>query len=433
MRRLAAGLLGLVLLLGTVAVWTVPGIDYALLRVNSHTEGGNYSDFDQLWVATRAVLFDHANPYTLEIRDRIQVPFYGHVLRADDPHRPKLLQGFYYPLYIVWLVWPLALLPLPVAVLVFQWCLAALLVAGMWAYLTLLGWPAGPRYRLAAAAGILLTLGAQAVVHFAQPTGLFFGLLLGAFYAASRDRPRLVGVLLALTLIKPQLALPPALGLMLWSWQQPTRRQFVGAALATGAALLGSSLLLFPGWPLAWIGSFATYAATGATPATGLPLDAWIGGLLRVGLALLVLPLWWAVRRLPWRDRRVPAALAITLVLTLAVQQPWFDYNLVLLYPALLTLPAALQRSQLTIPAPAPLLSRIALATFSTSWLVALGLLVVYLLHWLPLTASGWPSYVVLSTLVHWLVSNAIVLTALCACLAWLPALLRPAPAANRV
>ena len=432
MRRLSAALFGLLLLLGTVAVWTVPGIDYALLRVNSHTEGGNYSDFDQLWVATRAVLFDQANPYTLEMRDRIQVPFYGHILSLDDPHRPKLLQGFYYPLYTLWLVWPLALLPLPVAVLVFQWCLAAVLVAGMWGYLTLLGWPAAPGFRLVVAASILLTLGAQAVVHFAQPTGLFFGLLMGAFYAAARDRPRLAGFLLALTLIKPQLALLPALGLTLWSWHQPPRRQFVGAALATSAALLGSSLLLLPGWPAAWIGSFATYAATGATPATGLSVDQWLAGLLRGGLALLVLPLWWAVRRLPWRDRRLPAALAITLVLTIAVQQPWFDYNLVLLYPALITLGVALRRPALPV-APAPLLSRIALVAFGSSWLVALGLLVVYLLHWLPLTMSGWPSYVVLSTLTHWVVSNFIVLTALCACLAWLPGLLRPAPAVNPV
>ena len=419
------------LLLGVAGIWLVPALYGGIFRTYTHTEAGTYSDFSQTWVATQALLFHGQNPYSPALVPRIQEAYYGYALRGDDPHRPTHPQGFYYPLYIMWLTWPFAFLPLAVVTIVFKLLAVSLLVGGTYGYLSLWRRPPPPWRRGAVAASILLTLGAQAAISSDQPTVLLFGLLMAALVAAGRGHYAVAGVLLALATIKPQLALLPALGLVIWSLGRAERRSFLWGGVATGAALLSSSLLLLPSWPLDWLHTFVSYTA--ATAGSGLAQGRWVdwlGLILRVCLALLVFPLWWSVRRRPLTDGRVGAALAITLVINLAVQQPWFIYNLVLLYPALLGVWAAFCMAPSDLPAPPRTLSWVALALFALPWLVYPGLGVVYLLRLVPITGLTWPSFAALFLITVRIIGDSTVVTALFACLAWLPGLLRPPPSA---
>lgn len=132
-------------LIGGGAIWLVNDLYGTAFRQATNTTDGTYSDFSQRWLGTRVALFEHGDPYSPAVVPRIQVLYYGHVLQPDDPHRPRDPQGFFYPLYSIWLFAPLALLPFPWAALVFKGLAALAVVGGTWAWLDLLGWP--PRVR----------------------------------------------------------------------------------------------------------------------------------------------------------------------------------------------------------------------------------------------------------------------------------------------
>ncbi len=338
-------LAGAILLLGALGSWQVGDIAWANVRQYTNTPDGTYSDLAQRWVGTRAALFERRSPYSPAVVDQIQQVYYGRVIGADEPHRPLYPQGFYYPLFLVWLLAPLAVLPFPLASAAFKVLAGGLLVAGVYSTLQILGWPATRRARLALSLSGLLLPGAQLALRIDQPTVLVYGLLLGALVALWRGRMGLAGVLLALAWIKPQVAAPLTLGLGLWALADRTRWRMVIAGVLTMVALLVSSEWLVPGWVGEWLHTLNEYTTVtsgiGTAPvASGVD---WVGLGMRGGLAVIVLPLWWVVRREPFAGRRLQWAVAATLVLTTLAQQPWhFTYNEILIYPALLLLLAAL-------------------------------------------------------------------------------------------
>jgi hypothetical protein len=429
-RRLLRIVLLVIVLVGAAGIYGVLDAYGGIFRAYTHTETGTYSDFSQTWVATRAILGEHQDPYGAAVLPRIQELYYGHVLRDDDPTRPAHPQGFYYPLFIVWLTWPFALLPFDGASLLFKLVGIAVLVGSTYSYLSLLGWPAARRLRLGLAAGSLLTLGGEMALLGDQPTLLLVGLVFGAVAAAARGRYALAGGLLALAMIKPQLALLPALGLAIWSLGRPERRTLLPGGLATGAALIVSSLLLWPAWINGWIETFSGYTA--ATAGSGLAdgrLDSWLGVGLRAVIAGGALALWWPLRQRPLTDLRLLAVMALTLVADLAAQQPWFSYNLVLLYVPMLALLAALRRPATGSPPPPRTLGGLALAVFCAPWLVFPILYAAYLGRWVAVTGLDWPGFAALYLVAQRSIVDFTIITALFAFTAWAPALAaRPAP-----
>ena len=93
----------LALLLFVLSAWAVYSFFTSRVQISVW-------DFHTPWLGLRAMLRDGANPYSDEVTLAIQKQRYG---RSAHPDEDQL--AFAYPLHIMAVVGPLALLPLPVA------------------------------------------------------------------------------------------------------------------------------------------------------------------------------------------------------------------------------------------------------------------------------------------------------------------------------
>ena len=67
---------------------------------------GNLSDLYPRWLGARELLLRGRNPYSPEVTAEIQRGYYGRVLDPSNPNDPKDLEGFAYPVYVVFLLAP---------------------------------------------------------------------------------------------------------------------------------------------------------------------------------------------------------------------------------------------------------------------------------------------------------------------------------------
>ena len=139
--RWLAGLAGGLLVLGAIGAWLAGDIAWANTRQFTNTPDGTYSDLAQRWVGARAALFERRSPYSPAVVDEIQQVYYGRVIGPDEPHRPLYPQGFYYPLFIVWLLAPLAVLPFPAGFAGVQGAQGRAVHRGGLRLFLILGWP----------------------------------------------------------------------------------------------------------------------------------------------------------------------------------------------------------------------------------------------------------------------------------------------------
>ena len=142
------------------------------------------------------------------------------------------------------------------------------------------------------------------------------------------------------------MALLLTVGLALWALVVPARRRMLPAFAAQWGCLLVGSELWQPGWVGAWLPTLSSRPGGVAGVSSAASLTDWLGVGLRAGLAGGTLLAWWPVRRLSWSDLRVLFVAALTLVTTVVVQQPWYTYNLIFLYPPALLLLSALTRAR---------------------------------------------------------------------------------------
>ncbi|HUS16745.1 MAG TPA: glycosyltransferase 87 family protein [Chloroflexia bacterium] len=307
---------------------------------------GNLSDLYPRWLGSRELLQHRRDPYGPQVTHDIQVGYYGRALGTGlDPERnadPRDQQGFAYPVYVAFLLWPTLDLPFRTVQRGFAYLLLALTAASvpLWAYA--IGWRPGA---LVLGAAVLLTVGSFPTLqgYELQQLSLLVGALLaGCAAALMRGWTVPAGVLLAVATIKPQVAAPMVAWLVLWAagnWRQ--RQGLIWGFTASMAALLAGAEIVAPGW----IGRFGTALAAYQQYTGGISLlDTLFTSLVGRILALaLVAGLAW----LAWRMRHAPAgtpgfALVLALVpaVTLLIIPTWAPYNQVLLVPGLLLLAA---------------------------------------------------------------------------------------------
>jgi hypothetical protein len=364
---------GRALLVGVLVVGTWA---YALAIFNPRTQAsataagqvaGPYaSDLYPAWYAARARLGQGRDPYSQAVTADIQRGFFGRVLAPDEP---GITEAFVYPLYTVFLLAPLTLVPFEVVKpLVY---LAWPLLAGA----TVLGWIAALGGRFDRQTRILLALlGLSSIPTIAatllqQPSVLVAALLAGAAYClaraagagepnaersppaarftfhVSRCTPSFLwyagaGALLAVATIKPQLSGVLTVWLLGWAASDARRRGGLLLGFAgTLGVLLAGAFAVQPGWVGAWRGALDDYTRYATDRSI---LDTWLPGPLSVAalVALGAAGAWfaWRTRQAGPGSRAFSLGLAFSGLFSILAFPGWAAYNQLILFPAALLL-----------------------------------------------------------------------------------------------
>jgi hypothetical protein len=277
-------------------------------------------DFYPVWLTAREWRAAHRDPYSPEMTREIQTGLFG---RALDPHSPTDppadYREFAYPAFTDLVLWPAASLDFPNLRLVLAVLLPLLTAASFWLWLRALNWRVSLIWIITLT---VLGLCNYQVLEalFAEQPGLIVGFLLAAAaLALRRNRMSLAGVLMALTLIKPQMTVLAIAFLLLWSFSNRCRARFWMSFLATTIFLVIASLWIWPRWIGQWMKVLLGYHRYATPPLVALLPGAALG--LYVGPAAIV-TLLGVSAVLAWRDRRASSedpSFWLTLSLLLAI------------------------------------------------------------------------------------------------------------------
>ena len=320
-------------------------VGYQMAGAAAHgTPRGNLSDLYPRWLGTRELLLRGRNPYSHEITLEIQRGYYGRVLDASRPDDPTDQQGFAYPVYVVFLLAPLIKLSFHSVQIFFFWFLIALTTLSVPLWLRVLNWRMSP-FGLTLA--VVLFLGSAPAVQgikLQQLTMLVAAMLAASVACIASGWLFPGGVILALSAIKPQLVLPLALWLMVWSladWR--ARRKWVfGFALTMCALLIGAEIVL-PGWWRMFLVAIHQYHEYTQNESVLDQLVNWgagpSGGTILAAVAVLLSAIvLWPARRQPLASPEFGRTVALVLALTVLIVPMYAPYNQVLLLPAILSL-----------------------------------------------------------------------------------------------
>ena len=299
---------------------------------------GNLSDLYPRWLGARELLLHHRNPYSPEITREIQQGYYGRPLDPNRPDDPKDQQGFAYPVYVVFLLAPTIHLPFPDVQIGFGLLLVLLAVAAVPLWLRAIRWrPSRGTFAIL----LLLTLGSFPVVQGIKLQQL--SLLVSVFIAAAAallagGQLALAGILLALASIKPQLVLPLASWLILWSLSDWRRRwHFLAGFFATLATLLAGAEYELPGWMGHFgdaVNAYGQYTG-GSRSLLDVLLTPSLGKLFAGVVVLAAAYVCWKRRSESTQSSGFALSLSIVLAATVVVIPMFAPYNQVLLLPAI--------------------------------------------------------------------------------------------------
>ena len=301
-------------------------------------------DFYPIWLTARQGRIDHLDLYGREMTDAIQTGLFGHAISPTDPmSRSTDYRQFAYPAFTDLLLWPAALLDFPRLRLLLAVVLPILTALSIEFWILALDWHISA---LRLASIVLLTLGTYELLEafFAEQPGLLVSFFLaGAALALRRNRLMLAGVLMSLTMIKPQVTILAAVYLLVWSFADRERRRFWVGFLSVAACLVAASVWVWPHWIEEWLGILRGYHRYAMPPLISVLLGPWLSvyvGPVLIAVALLLGAI------LAWRTRRarvespifwwtVSLLLALTSIALLPGQA---IYDHVILIPGILLL-----------------------------------------------------------------------------------------------
>ena len=343
--RLRSVSLFLVATLATVSMWfyvnrILVGYQEADAAANQRPRG-NLSDLYPRWLGARELLLHRSNPYSAAITAEIQKGYYGRVLDPARPGDPADQQGFAYPVYVVFLLAPLIAIPFNTVHVFFYWLLVGVTAGSVCLWLLALDWRLP---RLALGSTIILTLGCFAAVQgikLQQLTLLVAAFLAGAAACVAAGWLFWGGVLLALATIKPQLAWPLVLWLLLWSlsnWR--ARRNLTIGFAAIMLPLLGAAEIILPGWWLMFAQAVGRYHGYTHNQSVLEDLIPWALAANMIALAAALAAAWilWRLRKAPADASEFGTATALVMALTVLIVPMSAAYNQVLLLPPILLL-----------------------------------------------------------------------------------------------
>jgi hypothetical protein len=314
-------LVALALALFALNTWAV----YTMLTSRAHIV---VWDLHPRWLGLQAVLRNGANPYSDNVTLTIQQQMYGRPARPDEDQI-----AFAYPLHVMALVGPLALLPLPVAqALWFSLLEMSLLTFFIVAPLAI-GWRP-PTWLLALTALFILGLypdvWAMILGQISIVVAAFIAL---AWWGLRTQRWRLAGICLALATVKPQMTFLLVPALLIWAIHRRYWHFVISFAVALGALILLPALWL-PNWPLEWLAAAGRYV--GYTifepPLIMLTGSEWLAGLIAALLVAWTVYCW--LRAPAKRTVNFDWALAMFITITALIAPRTSQANqLILLLP----------------------------------------------------------------------------------------------------
>jgi hypothetical protein len=301
---------------------------------------GNLSDLYPRWLGARELLLRGRDPYSAEIAREIQMGYYGRALDPARPGDPRDLQGFAYPVYVVFVLAPTVRLPFAVVQQGFFWLLAILTAASALIWLRALRWAASFPERITVLA---LTMGSLAVMQglkLEQMSLLVAGLIAIAILLLICDWQIAAGAVLALAAIKPQLIVLLLVWLGMWTLGDLRRRWRWAASFAVVMAIqMAAAEWYLPHWiPRFWQAAREYNAYTGAVGVAEKLAGPFVGRTLELLAVVVLMRLCWQKRRLDASDVAFARMISLVLALTVLLVPAYSVYNQVLLIPALVAL-----------------------------------------------------------------------------------------------
>jgi hypothetical protein len=342
---------------------------------------GNLSDLYPRWLGARELLLHGRDPYSREITREIQIGYYGRPLDANRPNDPKDQEGFAYPVYVVFLLAPTVLLPFALVEAVSRWIFIAVITATVVLWFKALQWRVS---RSAALIAVVFALGnfpAIQALALRQLSIVVAGLLGLVFFLAVRRKFLLAGLVLALATIKPQLAIPVASWLGLWTlggWRE--RKGLLLGFLAGMAILVASAQWILPGWiPKFYYAVFAYRKYTGGATAADVLFGVDLGRATNVLLVLITGIICWQLRHKSEKSVEFIFASCFVLAAAVAIAPIFAPYNQLLLFPAFLAL---VQHRNALLPKTLwqKLLLQVAILMICWQWIACIFLTIIYCL-----------------------------------------------------
>jgi hypothetical protein len=291
------------------------------------------------WVGTRALLLYGENPYGPQVTHEIQYAFYGHAIEQDYDHAGTALvdeQRFAYPIYVTFLLAPTVHLSFSQVQTWAPLVFALLTAVSLLLWLDVLQWRSSKSLTTAI---ILFVLSSPQIVQGLRLRQL--GMLVAFLFAmtawcVSRNHFAIGGAFLALTTIKPQMALFPLAWFLIWSlgsW--PKRSLFLASFGVVFSLLVGLGEWVLPDWPLYFFKGMIAYRHYAlATSPLSLFAGNWVGIPVSLLVVAILLAFAWRNRDSDGNSRQFIYMLLLFCICALFISPLFTPFNQVLILPA---------------------------------------------------------------------------------------------------
>jgi hypothetical protein len=273
------------------------------------------ADFFPRWFGGRVLLLEGRNPYDRDVALEAQLGLFG---RYTEPWEDQV--AFAYPLYTLFLFWPLVYTSYAIAQAVWMVGLQFVLILATILCLKLVRWQP-PLWLLALTLlwAVIFYPGARSIM-LGQFSAIVFGFLAASLFAFDRQRDYLAGACLALTTVKPQMVFMVIPFVLLLALSRRRWRVIIGFG---GALILLTlaGMLLVPTWPVDFYSGLFAYSGyvgfyspiENLTRTFAAPIALPLANGLSVILIGLMLWAWWQM----WRKK--PGWSVYALMLTLII------------------------------------------------------------------------------------------------------------------
>lgn len=230
-----------------------------------------HNDFLPHWQGTYSFWREGISPYDDQTTLKTQMQMFGRPAEPGEDPNP-----FAYPFFYTYFLIPLTYFTYPWASAVWMVILEVCLIASMLLLLDLYQWRPKPWLLACLLVWVLLVYYAGRGLVLGQVSLAICLLQVLVLWLVVRGHDRAAGVVLAISVLKPQMGFLLVAFLLLWALRA-RRWQFVGAFVVTFGLLIVTSFVLLPSWLTDWLNIvrlYPQYTAAAFPDSAGSPV--WI-------------------------------------------------------------------------------------------------------------------------------------------------------------